>query len=303
MSIEAVRPAAAHEHGVDRVARRSGDVGDDRPLLADELVEERRLADVRPAEDRDANLVVRDRPLRLGGEPLEDLVEQVARVGAVQAGQRERVAEAERVELDGQVVARRVVDLVRQHQDRLLGAPQDVGELLVAGRDAGLGVDDEQHEVGLADRGARLDGDLLRHRARVGDVDAARVDQQEALAVPLADERLAIARRALLGVDDRGARGGEPVDQRRLPDVREAHDRDRASQRRLQQPGLRLLAPLPRRLFPGRLVRLVGHSGGVSPFGRPRRWTSASQSKSVRMRRSMSAVASLYPRPPFGRSS
>ena len=114
-------------------------------------------------------------------------------------------------------------------------------ELLVAGRDARLRVDDEEDEVGLRDRGARLDGDLLRDRARVGDVDAARVDQQEALAVPLADELLAVAGRALHCVDDRRARGGEPVDQRRLADVREPDDRDRAAERRLQQPGLRLV--------------------------------------------------------------
>ncbi len=66
------------------------------------------------------------------------------------------------------------------------------------------------------------------------------------------------------------------------------------SERRLQLPGLQLVCDgLVERLFFGCLVRLVAHNGGVSPFGRPRRWTSASQSKSVRMRRSMSAVASL----------
>ena len=220
----------ALEHRVDRVARRARDLGDDRALLADELVVERRLADVRPAEDRDADRVVLDRSRRFARQPVEHLVEQVAGVRAVQAGDRERLAEAEPVELEREALLRRVVDLVREHEHVLLRLAQDLRELLVARRDPGAGIDDEQHEVGLGDRGARLLGDLLRDRARVGDVDAAGVDQQEAAPVPLADELLAVARRALRLVHDGLARRGEPVDERRLADVREADDRDRALQ-------------------------------------------------------------------------
>ena len=163
---------------------------------------------------------------------------------------RHRVAEAEAVQVERQALLRRVVDLVREQQHLLLRAAQQLGELLVAGRDAGARVDDEQHEVGLGDRGARLLGDLRRDVAAVGEVDAARVDQHELLAVPLADELLAVARRALRRVDDGRARAGQPVDQRRLADVREADDRDRPFHSR----------------------------GGTRPGLRPRRWTSASQS-------------------------
>ena len=49
---------AALEHGVDRVAGRPGDLGDDQALAAEQLVDEARLADVRAAEDRDADRVV-----------------------------------------------------------------------------------------------------------------------------------------------------------------------------------------------------------------------------------------------------
>ena len=89
---------------------------------------------------------------------------------------------------------------------------------------------DEEDEVGLGDRAARLLGDLLRQRRRVGDVDAAGVDEQEALAGPLADDLLAVARDAGRLVDDGLARAGQPVDERRLADVREADDGDRAEQ-------------------------------------------------------------------------
>ena len=107
---------------------------------------------------------------------------------------------------------------------------QDRGELLVAGGDPGPCVEDEQDEVGLGDRAASLVGDLLRQRRRVGDVDAAGVDEQEAVPSPLADDLLAVARDAGRLVDDGLARAGQPVDERRLAHVREADDGDGAEQ-------------------------------------------------------------------------
>ena len=81
---------------------------------------------------------------------------------------------------------------------------------------------------------------------------------------------LAVTRDSGRLVHDRGAGAGEAVDERRLAGVREADDRDRPDQADVS----------------------FGH-GGVSPFGRPRAWTSASQSKSRRISLSISAVASL----------
>src|SRR4029079_13160906 len=89
-------PFPALDERVDRVARRSRHLRDDRALLADEPVVERRLADVRPTEDRDANRVVAgNRARRLAREQREDLVEQVAGVRAVERGDGERLAEPE----------------------------------------------------------------------------------------------------------------------------------------------------------------------------------------------------------------
>ena len=252
-----------------------GHVVHDRALLAEQLVEERRLADIRPAEDRDADrVVVGHDAARDAGQPVEHLVEQVAGVRAVQRRDRERVAEAEAVQLERERRLRRVVDLVREQQDILLRLAQDLSELLVAGCDAGAGVDDEEHEVGLGDRGACLLRDLAGDRMWVDDVDAAGVDQQEVEPVPLRDQLLAVARRALRLVHHRLTRRGEPVDERRLADVRETHDRDRALQ------------------FDRGLGGLA-HTGGVACSGRPFACRPASQSKSTLMRRSISTVASL----------
>ncbi len=98
-------------------------------------------------------------------------------------------------------------------------------------------VDEQQDEVGLADRELGLADDLALEGAVVARVDAAGVDQREQLAAPLHDHLLAVARDARLRVHDRLARRGEPVDERRLAGVRLAHDRDGAEQRAL---GLRL---------------------------------------------------------------
>ena len=55
--------AAPRQPRVDGVARRARDLGDDRPLLAEQRVEQARLADVRPADERDRGGL----GVRLGG--------------------------------------------------------------------------------------------------------------------------------------------------------------------------------------------------------------------------------------------
>src|SRR5207248_10242701 len=90
---------ASLEDGVDRVAGRAGLLGDDHALLAEERVQKARLADVRAAEDRDANRLLAD-PLRSrAGQHRHDRVEQVAAAVAMDRGDRDRIAEPEPVEL------------------------------------------------------------------------------------------------------------------------------------------------------------------------------------------------------------
>ena len=161
---------------------------------------------------------------------------------------------------------------------RPLGGAEDHGELLVAGRDPRPRVDDEQHEVGLVDRGLRLLGDLRAERPALDLVDAARVDQPEPGAGPLAEELLAVPGHARRLVHDCGPALREPVDQRRLADVREADDRDGAGDlaRRLD-----LLDEL-----------VVAHRGGTAS-GRPRSCISTRKSKSSRIFACRIADASL----------
>ena len=77
------------------------------------------------------------------------------------------------------------------------------------------------------DEFARYLRNRARDRRRVRDVDTTGVDQDEALAAPLADELLAVTRHSGALVHDGRAGLGQPVDERRLADVRKADDRHR----------------------------------------------------------------------------
>ena len=110
----------------------------------------------------------------------------------VRSRERHRVAEPEAMELDGVEVAAGSSILFASTITGL-PEPQDRRQLLVAGRDPGPRVDDEEDEVGLADRCPRLLGDLAPVRPGVCLVDAARVDEPERDAVPVPQELLAVA--------------------------------------------------------------------------------------------------------------
>ena len=147
---------------------------------------------------------------------------------AVSRRERKRIAEPEPVKLERERVLIGVVDLVRDEHHRLVRRPQDLSELLVAGRDAGARVDDEEHEVRLCDGRARLLGDLAVERSLALEVDAAGVDDPEVDAVPVREQLLAVAGDSRGLVDDGCAALGQAIDQRRLADVGEADDRHRA---------------------------------------------------------------------------
>src|SRR5215211_2446300 len=221
------RPAVDLDRRVDRVARGAGDVGDDHALAAEEGVDEAGLADVRAADHGEADgLLVLLRGVVAVGQQLDQAVEQVARAQPLRGGDRQRIAEPEAVEVVHEPDVARVVDLVGRDDDGQAAAAQDVGDLRVAGAHARARVYDEQRDLRIGERLARLVLDRDAERVLLAEVDAAGVDQREAAAVPVGRELLAVARDAGALVDDRLARLREAVDQRRLPDVGIADDGD-----------------------------------------------------------------------------
>ena len=158
-----------------------GHLGDDHALAAEEGVDERGLADVRAPDDREPDevLLVLARASSSGGSSSTSRSSRSPVPRPWRGRHGHRLAEPEAVEVVRERQVARRVDLVRGHHDRHVAAAQDVGDLLVAGPQPGAGVDDEQRDLGVGQRGARLVADRDRQRVLVVEVHAAGVDQRE----------------------------------------------------------------------------------------------------------------------------
>jgi hypothetical protein len=158
----------------------------------------------------------------------DDGVEQIARPLAVDRRNDERFAEAQASELTGDLgLHARGLRLVCDEQHRAPRAPHDRGHVVVERRAAGLRVDDEDDDVGLARGRLRLVPRRLRDGVARGCfvVDPAGVDDAERAAAPLSERVEAVARHAGRVVDDGEAAADQTIEQRALPDVRPADDR------------------------------------------------------------------------------
>ena len=116
--------------------------------------------------------------------------------------------------------------LVGDQHDGLAERAQQLGEMAVERRQAGAGIDDEQADVGRADRGLGLRAHAAGERIRRGLVEAGGVDGGE---FEPADAGLAlapVAGDARQVVDQRQPLADEPVEQRRLADIRPTDDGD-----------------------------------------------------------------------------
>ena len=96
--------ATPRQARVDRVARRARDVRDDRPVLAEQRVEQARLADVRAPDERDRGGLVGvggHRGVPFGGFGIDAV--EIGRLGAIGAVRVAglRVADHERIEMAG----------------------------------------------------------------------------------------------------------------------------------------------------------------------------------------------------------
>ena len=152
-------PSGGVDHRVDGVAGGAGHVVDDRPVLADQAIEERRLPDVGPPHQghpgpTPASSARRAAPGRVGrlgrrrqaGPPP---VQQVAGPPPVDGAHRPGVADPQRDELPGRRLAARVVHLVHDQQHRRPGPSDHPGRRQVLVGHPDRHVDHEEHQVGL----------------------------------------------------------------------------------------------------------------------------------------------------------
>ena len=219
---------AALEHGVDRVARRAGHLRDDHPLLAEQRVQQARLADVRPARGSRRGSPPRPTsPRRLPGSCVDDRVEQVAGAVPVERRERDRVAEPEPVELERVHVAARVVDLVREQEDRLARAAQDPASSSSPGVMPGRASTTKRTRSASA-IAARAWSAIARVIGDGSAMSTPPVSIEQELACRSTRRASSLRSRVTPGVSWTTAarESGQPVDERRLADVREADDRD-----------------------------------------------------------------------------
>ena len=131
------------------------------------------------------------------------------------------------MEIVDEVIVRRVIDLVDREEHRLAGRAQLLREIAIDRRDAGAAVDDEHQRVRFVDRAHRLAVDAgADHLGRGLGIETAGIDEPERRAEVVGLAVAAIAGEVRRVVDERGAAADEPVEQRRLADVRPADDRD-----------------------------------------------------------------------------
>src|SRR5829696_2665992 len=118
------------------------------------------------------------------------------------------------------------VPLVDGEDDRAARVERVAGDVGVERRHALDGVDDDDRHVGALQAPARhQDRQLLGHLLGLAlAADARGVDEAEGVPVGLEDGVNRVARRARDGRDDDALLADELVEQRRLPDVRAAHD-------------------------------------------------------------------------------
>ena len=199
------------ERRIYRVPGCAGYVGYDEALLAQQLVDEQRLAHVRPADDGDAK-VVAGHIFLFGRQFLDELVEEIAGVLSVLRRNGMRIARAELVELV-EVRALGIVDLVGDHEPGLSGLAHELGDARVAWMDADLCIHDQQHEIGFLDRLLDLLANLEVHRKRRIFAKAAGVDEPERACVPFGPRVVTVARRARLVTHDGRVAADDAIEQ------------------------------------------------------------------------------------------
>ena len=147
--------------GIDAVAGRTGNLGHDITVLADEGIDDARLAGVRTAYDGETGYVLVDRLVRRILQPLKQQVEQVACTAARSGTDTDGIAQTELIELGRLIGLAAVVHLVGDKKHRQLGTAENHCDILVPVGDTGLGINKEEHEVGLFSRHKHLLADRI----------------------------------------------------------------------------------------------------------------------------------------------
>ena len=140
----------------NRVARQAGFWAGDHPVFAQHAVEQGGFAGIRAADNGQLERVVLAR-VGIGGrrQTLGDFQHQIGQTVAMLSRHRHRIAQTERIGFKGGIRAGTALGLVDDQHDRRALTTQPCGEMLVGWRDAGSGIDNEQHQIALSYRRLR----------------------------------------------------------------------------------------------------------------------------------------------------
>jgi hypothetical protein len=198
---------------------------DEEAILADQPVDQRGLARVRPPDDGDLDGVVAELFLIAFGRLVDrQRLVELGHALAVLGGDLKRLAETKVVGLESPRGAGVTLGLVGGQDHRLGCAAKDLAEHAVERNHAFAGVDQEQADVRFFD-GPLCLGAHPRFQALVGDIlEAGGVDQLQLKVADSPRAEAPVASHARAVVDDRQLLAGEAVEQGRFADIGAADD-------------------------------------------------------------------------------
>ena len=223
-------PAVLEGH-LDTVAGGARHVVCEHTFVAGKPVDEGGLPGVGPPDDAhsDAPVVAVVAVGVLGivmGEQRGQRVGEASDAAAVHGRGRDRLTEAERVELRGGDGLVQPVGLVGGEDDRLAAASQPVRDALVRPGQAGSGIEHQDQHIRFLDRERGLVGDELRDRVSVTG-QATGIDHHDIASLNARVAVATVASQPRQVRDERVPRAGEGVEQGRLADVRAADESNR----------------------------------------------------------------------------
>ncbi len=244
------RPLVPLQQRVHRIARRPGYFGDDHAIFTKQAIHQRRLAGVRPTDDRDRYFFLRAlsppalpalrlpgarppvaprRTRRVGGfQVLGDHFEQIANAVTVLGADLDDAIESEAREFEGGVAGAAIVGLVDGEDHRHAGIARGLGNVFVARDQSFAPVDDEHDEVGGLERLRPVRFHELVQRVLAGAEQAAGVGQLKMDPTPFHGMSNNVAGGAGDGRDDRSPRAAQTIEQRGLTHIRASDQHDLA---------------------------------------------------------------------------
>ncbi len=213
---------------VDGIARRAGDIADEHALFAQDAIDERRLPDVRTADNRNPRLgLFRFLLFRFRlGQPLDHFVEEIADALPVLRGNLHDRLEPELVEIERARLRALVVGLVDRDDDRPPFRADGLGDFEVGRHQPLASIDDEHEDGGIFERAPPVLEHLLLERILALAEHAGRVGQQKRHVAPVGGLLDDIAGRSGRRVHDGPAGAGDAVEKCRFPDIRATDEDD-----------------------------------------------------------------------------